>query len=734
MAVDRRSLLSRATHSPAALGLAGLTAAGVVLAMALMAAPTATRPGDGPLGGGAGDGLADLGRTEPAAFRTFDSCDELLTYYRDNAARLVGPYGLPGGSGYGMPMVAEAARDAVGGAAAASPAPASQGATSDAGTNVQVAGVDEADIVKTDGDRVLTLTDSGNGPTLRVSRLGARGAVDVLGSLPLRGWYATGMLLEGDTALLVGPVDAGAVPDLASAPAAPGARMMPSRLAALTRLAEVDVSDPAAPRLVRTLDVDGTQVGVRLVDGVARVALTSSVLGVQWAVPEGDGLAAQRRATARNREIARATTLDNWLPSYVLTEGGSAQGQRDGIALDCRNVQAPQEFSGLDSLTLLSVDLRSTGVSRWTGGGVVATGSTLYATADHTYVATSPWVDWAALSQDQVRTERQRQRTQIHLFTTAGATAPRYVASGEVPGALVGQFAMDEFGGRLRVASTTDPGFEVAVPLTGGGTTDAPSGGTPGVLQPQTSSSQVTVLAVDGRRLVVTGRVGGLGRGEWIRSVRFTGATGYVVTFRQTDPLYVLDLSDPAAPAVSGELKIEGYSAYLHPLSGGLLLGVGQDADSRGRVKGTQMSLFDVSDPAAPRRLDQVRVAGAWSDAENDHHAFSYAGGLALAPFQAWDYPQPSADGTVVEGDGTFDTGVLAVPVGTGDLGRAGVLRPVADGPVPLDKLQGGDQQVVISATPLRTVVRDGVVYTVTARGIAAHDARTFDRLAFTPF
>ena len=150
-----------------------------------------------------------------------------------------------------------------------------------------------------------------------------------------------------------------------------------------------------------------------------------------------------------------------------------------------------------------------------------------------------------------------------------------------------------------------------------------------------TSESTVYVLRQDGRSLDVVGKVGGLGKGERIYSVRFVGATGYVVTFRQTDPLYTVDLRDPAKPTVTGELKITGYSAYLHPAGDGRLLGIGQEATEQGRIQGTQISLFDVRDPAKPNRLAQYHVQGAHSEAEFDPHAFLYwpqtglAGGAA---------------------------------------------------------------------------------------------------------
>jgi hypothetical protein len=149
----------------------------------------------------------------------------------------------------------------------------------------------------------------------------------------------------------------------------------------------------------------------------------------------------------------------------------------------------------------------------------------------------------------------------------------------------------------------------------------------------------VTVLAEEGSTLRPVGTVGDLGRGERIFAVRFLGAVGYVVTFRQTDPLYTLDLSAPAAPRVAGELKIRGYSAYLHPVGPGLLLGVGQDATAEGRTLGTQLSLFDVSRPEAPVRLHQRTLGGAGtSEAEYDHRAFLHWAptGLAVLPFETY--------------------------------------------------------------------------------------------------
>ncbi|WP_344982410.1 beta-propeller domain-containing protein, partial [Streptosporangium fragile] len=186
--------------------------------------------------------------------------------------------------------------------------------------------------------------------------------------------------------------------------------------------------------------------------------------------------------------------------------------------------------------------------------------------------------------------------TEVHRFDITAPGAPRYVSSGKVPGRLLNQYSLSEHEGHLRVATTSTSG--------------------------RSSSSAVYVLRAD--TLGKVGEVGGLGNGERIYSVRFIGPVGYVVTFKQVDPLYTLDLRDPAAPGKTGELKITGYSAYLHPAGDGRLIGVGQEASEQGRTLGTQVSLFDVSDPANPRRLSQLFQKDSGSEAEWDPHAFLY--------------------------------------------------------------------------------------------------------------
>lgn len=218
------------------------------------------------------------------------------------------------------------------------------------------------------------------------------------------------------------------------------------------------------------------------------------------------------------------------------------------------------------------------------------------------------------------------------------------------------------------------------------------------------------VLRADGKTLTETGRVTGLGKGERIYAVRFVAGTGYVVTFRQTDPLYTVDLSRPAAPRVVGELKISGYSAYLHPVDGNRLLGIGQEASEQGRVQGTQVSLFDVSDPARPNRLAQHHVRQGQSEAEYDPHAFLYwpADRLVVVPLTAYD---DTATPT-----GKMPTqGALALRVTERGFTQLGVVEHTREA--------GPEQTGMIR----RSLVVNGVLWTVSDTGLKASQLSTME-------
>jgi hypothetical protein len=204
----------------------------------------------------------------------------------------------------------------------------------------------------------------------------------------------------------------------------------------------------------------------------------------------------------------------------------------------------------------------------------------------------------------------------------------------------------------------------------------------------------VQVLTEQADRLVVVGRVAGLGRREQIQSVRWLGDLAVVVTFRQVDPLYTLDLADPTAPRVLGALKIAGFSSYLHPLGDGLLLGLGEHADRRGRSLGGQVAVFDLGDLTRVRRADTLRMglldrfAAAW-----ETRAFTYLPDqrLVLAGVESWGGPGASRLVALHVGrDGTLRR------VGSWAAGRWAASRlralPLGDGRVAL--VRRGDRPV----------------------------------------
>jgi hypothetical protein len=176
-------------------------------------------------------------------------------------------------------------------------------------------------------------------------------------------------------------------------------------------------------------------------------------------------------------------------------------------------------------------------------------------------------------------------------------------AKGTVQGRILNQFSLDEHNGFLRVATTSGWAWSE-------------------------STNSVYVLQQQGNELQIVGSIRGLAAGEQIYSVRFLGERGYVVTFRQVDPLFAIDLSDPLNPTVAGELKVPGFSNYLHPVGEHYLIGIGRNADEATGLFGElQVSLFDVSDINHPVRVAQYLFdggRGTSTDATFDHHAVSY--------------------------------------------------------------------------------------------------------------
>jgi Beta propeller domain len=566
-------------------------------------------------------------RTVP--FRQYSSCPKLSAALRTMLLPLVGPYGLNGPGNFPRPIPrpnvqtpasrtntttkAAAAPETVAPAAAAvpaaapaiaapataapavAPAPAvavdaspvfdqAAATANSSATNVQEVGVDEGDSVENDG-RYLFATVTG---AVRIIDTETGKTVANLG--PANG--SEQLLLDKNRLAITRSVF-DTVPE--------------------TVVDLWDVSNRTQPTKLSETHLEGSPLAVRTVGGRARIVLQSNFgQRIQFAQPEGfpAGASSFEKEVARaqkiNRAIVQKSQAADWLPrSYVIYPNGTQSPVK--TALDCREVGRPSNTTsiGFTWVATLDLDIPNPRFGARGSGGVIAGGQTVYASAGNLFVAisrsqptvgvvTKPGAPAPIVAPRNV----SNTHVDIHKFDLTPPDGATYRASGTVPGTLLNSFSMSEFGGNLRVATTQDAaGF-----------------GSP-------SASSVFVLNQGGRELTTIGRIDGLGRTERIYAVRFVGDIGYVVTFRRTDPLYVLDLRNPTAPRLIGELKIPGYSSYLQPIGPGRLLGIGQDADPNGRVTGTQLSLFDVSDPTNPTQLSTLKVGGQ-SNAEYDHHAF----------------------------------------------------------------------------------------------------------------
>lgn len=629
-----------------------------------------------------------------SALEPFESCDELLGQLKEQAAERRGPMAHAVASDVVALDDFSARREAGGDTSAAAPAaaaprPAPQSGKDFSGTNVQEQGVDEPDLVKTDGELLFTLTSG----VLR--SFDVRGDKPVeLSELRIDGGRELFLSADSTKALVIGAWIDRAAPEPKPS-GEPGIDVIEPRPQQV-HIVELDIRDPKAITQTASLKVDGSYTTARLIGDKARIVVQSSLpsrlpvtqMGhLREVGPELWQKAQElsKKVQERNAAIAQESTINDWLPQYSYERGST---ERSGPITACTKIQQPPEPAGLGTTSVVTVDLAK-GLRPGTPTTIAGDAQIVYASSENLYVATNAW-DRGRIALDQPVAFT----TAVHKLDLTGDGEARYVASGRVPGHLLNQFSMSEHKGHLRVAVTEPQTTPEAV-----------------------SESAVIALKQDGDALVLVGSVGGLGKGERIYAVRFFGDVGYVVTFRQTDPLYTVDLADPTKPAVLGELKIPGFSSYLHPIGDGLVIGIGQDATEQGQVKGSQLSLFDVSDLRDPKRLATAAVTegrGA-SGAEQDHRAFLWweQTRTVAVPFVSYDHRHGMPAGGVVG----FEIGAKAAP----GLRRIGV---IGHG---FDPQRGG-------STIQRSLVMKDAILTVGGNGLKASDLGTFAERAWLPF
>lgn len=598
----------------------------------------------------------------------FDDCDALLDHLRQEATERVGPYGFNGGGlhfpgmlrGDVMAMddtdmdmaVAEESSAAFDSddAGSASPAPAQSDGSrlvegvDFSGTNVQEIGVDEADLVKTDGERVFILANN----ELTIVDVNMRSVVATLDLDDIGG--NAEMFLLGDEVLLVSQtyVEMNQIPFAAESTVSTDDAE--SEFAdvqddiyyeedynsiSMVNIVRISVAGNS-PRLREAILVEGDYVSARSIAGIARVIIRSSPQqNFPFVYPQNEN--GDDVATRANQDAVRNSELTDWLPSYIAIDN-EMQTTDSGILSNCGQVHAPTEFAGFGVLTVLSVPVDGD-INPNQNTSVLAPGSTVYASTESVFVATQTWVDPILFEDDDDAWEKawNARQTSIHRFAISGDGAA-YTASGAVAGDVRDQFSFSEYNGHLRVITTTGESWD------------------------ESSETFVRVLREGDGELRQVGSVGDMGNGEAVQSVRFVGDVGYVVTFRQVDPFYTLDLSDPENPRVVGELKIPGFSSYLHPIGNGRVLGVGSDGTEDGRITGSKVSVFDVSDPANPKEVAVWTAPDGWTDVGWDHRSFLWweAEQLAVVPVQIWSERWAGAvvlkvDGSTIREVGRID-------------------------------------------------------------------------------
>ncbi|PLX91784.1 MAG: hypothetical protein C0621_10685 [Desulfuromonas sp.] len=292
--------------------------------------------------------------------------------------------------------------------------------------------------------------------------------------------------------------------------------------------------------------------------------------------------------------VAAATPSTESFPTYLDLR------YSDGVAMpvtdllcSCENVYRPTLPAGSGILTLLTLDLADP-LGDLQSVSILGNQGTVYASEENLYVVSTNSDAWLWWPLEAGIASQPSTTSQIHRFSL-GAT-PRYAGSGSVPGWILNRYSLDEEGDVLGVA-TTEPGWvSNTLPV-----------------------NRLTTLQLGEDELIPLGSLEGLGKpGESIFAVRLLGERGYVVTFLQTDPFYVLDLSDPQQPKTLGELEVPGFSTYLHPVDADHLLAIGRD-------DGMKLSLYNVQDGNNPTEVATLSLgAEISSTAEYDPHAFNY--------------------------------------------------------------------------------------------------------------
>jgi len=443
-------------------------------------------------------------------------------------------------------------------------------------TNEQVEGVSEGDIVKTDGRYIYAM--SPHSSMVRIIR--ANGAdLEVVSTIYNDEiWSNEFYLIGNDRLAIVGSEYAPIQPLPAVGDAdEPDAKIMQGYgwySNSFTTLVIYDISDRSAPVEARKISMEGWAVSTRVIGSVVYMVTNKYIYSVPFDQADSPHIMPFTRDTA-------------------------AGGTFEAIGFDCI-FYVPNTMDA-SYLMIGAIDVYSD--APFAPEAYLGAGSNFYMSQNAMYITKDNWGQTESGTDDLASTWRGRvNRTDIMRFAIDG-TNVYYAGMGTVDGYPINQYSMDEHRGYFRIAST-----------------DWEKG------------TYVTVLSASNMQVV--GRTQPLAPGEQMQSMRFMGNMGYVVTFFNVDPLFTIDLADPYNPKVLGELKIPGFSQYLHPLGGGMMMGIGRETqelytrDSQGvetvvgfQDAGMKVSLFDVSNPFDPQEVDVLLLGNGWGEVSHNPRA-----------------------------------------------------------------------------------------------------------------
>jgi len=516
-------------------------------------------------------------------------------------------YYSTGGSGYGYGGVPATGGATASVSAASGGAAGSSGATDYSTTNTQVASVDEADYVKNDSNTIFALSSDG----LHIIDAWPAAETHEVAHLTLTGEPRRLYLL--DNRLVVYTREQATDSSGGAGSSNPsdqgctyGYECRFSSEGGHTLIIVFDVTNPAVPAELVRYEMSGGYVDSRRIGSIVYTVVhdtgATQIPGIDYTLlaTSYDDL-----QTKFNQRVAdNNTKIDNTSDSYFLPWSSITKpGGTATLDSSCQHALAAQNAQGGSFVSLNAFDLtqlqsQTRTVLGTSPGYVYSSPTALYMAVDRTYEN-----DYASGSYYSY-SYYQPTDSFVHKFSLNG-TDTSYVGSVTLPGHILNQFAMDENSGVLRVAST--------------------SGWVPDPLV----TSSLTTFSEQSGKFAQLGQIGGIAPQEDIRSVRFDGDRGFVVTFKKTDPLFVFDLTDPANPNKLGELQIPGFSTYMQPLDTNHMLAIGFTADDEGSFawfNGIQIQIFDVTDLANPTLAWKTVIGtrGSNSEALTNHLAFNY--------------------------------------------------------------------------------------------------------------